>query len=310
MRVELGDEDKVSRARLLLETGERAGNSIAMNRPGLCKGGRILAIGLALAVLFPVSSSLFGFGHSSEHQQVQLSGSTFSYDKVLAYDNDAIQADPSNVENYFNRGMLHMMKGNHDKSSAEYDLAIADFSQGIQLDPKNAKAYIYRATVHGTKAENEKSDAEYKFAIADFTSALNLDAQSAEAYYGRGSTYAAIAQYDKALADYAQAIQYGPDQTMAYNNFAWLLATCPQAKLRDGKKAVEYATKSCQLSEWKEGASLDTLAAAYAEAGDFDNAVKWENASMQIPNQTPSVIADDQSRLALYQAHKAYHEPK
>ena len=54
------------------------------------------------------------------------------------------------------------------------------------------------------------------------------------------------------------------------------MATCPEAKYRDGGKAVESATRACELTKWKSSEFLNTLAAAYAESGDFDAAVTWQ----------------------------------
>jgi tetratricopeptide (TPR) repeat protein len=87
------------------------------------------------------------------------------------------------------------------------------------------------------------------------------------------------------------------------------LATCSEDNFRNGQKAVEYATKACELTQWEDADYLDTLAAADAEAGNFDDAVKWENKFLEL---TLSKNDADQARqrLSLYEQKKPYHEEK
>ena len=86
-----------------------------------------------------------------------------------------------------------------------------------------------------------------------------------------------------------------------------LMAACPEAKFRDGKGAVKFATRACELTKWKDPLSLNTLAAAQAEAGDFDAAVKSQKKAIEL--LTDERQKDDyRSRLALYQAKKPYRQ--
>lgn len=85
-----------------------------------------------------------------------------------------------------------------------------------------------------------------------------------------------------------------------------LEATCPDAKYRDGKKAVEDATKASQLTAGKEVRILETLAAAYAEAGDFASAVMWQEQAMALaPEKSKRSV---RFRLDLYNSHRPYRQ--
>ena len=178
--------------------------------------------------------------------------------------------------------------------------AIAELSQAIQLDPKNAQSYSYRGLAYSHKED-------YDPAISDFTQALQLDPQNEQVLFDCGYAYEKKTDFKDALDIYHKAVTFHPKSALAYNDYAWLLATCPQSEFRDGKKAVEYATKACDLSEWKDAPSLDTLAAADAEVGDFDGAVKWEIVAMASTGFSDNDAAGAKVRLALYQSHQPYH---
>ena len=100
-----------------------------------------------------------------------------------------------------------------------------------------------------------------------------------------------------------------PKNAKICNTFAWLLAVCPDASVRNGKEAVQFATKACELATWGDWRYLDTIAAAYAETGDFENAVKYQKMAVNMEGLTTTGDqAGLKQRLGLYEQHKPYHE--
>jgi tetratricopeptide (TPR) repeat protein len=126
-------------------------------------------------------------------------------------------------------------------------------------------------------------------------------------YYRRGMAYEHAGRYREALADFQAATKLNDGFEMAFNEDAWLLATCPQADCRDGKSAVMFAIKARDLSSGNDPGALDTLATAYAEAGDFDQAVAWETKCLADPNLPEDRAPEIKARLALFQDYKPYH---
>jgi protein O-mannosyl-transferase len=139
-----------------------------------------------------------------------------------------------------------------------------------------------------------------------WTHALDHGGPSGTAHYGLGSVRFRQLRFGEAAAHYAEATRLNPDYVPAYNDRAMILATCPEARYRDGKEAVESATRACALTGWNQPACLDTLAAASAEAGDFGAAAAWQEKAIGLLHDEHKKD-DYRSRLALYRAGKPFH---
>jgi tetratricopeptide (TPR) repeat protein len=215
-------------------------------------------------------------------------------DKAAADLDEAIRLDPQDAIAYFNRGLVRHAKG-------EYDLAIADCDVLLGMNSDLPWAFIIRGNARAAKGEHGK-------AVADFSTAIRLDPEDAMPYGNRGKARLAKGEYGKAKADFEEALRLEPTSPRRYNALAWVLATCPDAGFRDGKKAVEHATKACELTNWQDFGWLDTLAAAYAESGDFDRAVKWQRKAIELAPEKWQV--ELRSRLHLYESGEPYREKR
>ena len=140
--------------------------------------------------------------------------------------------------------------------------------------------------------------------MADDDEAIRLHPRDTAAYYNRGNVWSDKGEYDRAIADYDQAIRLNPRDAAAHYGRAWLSATSPEAKYRDGKRAVESATTACELNQWNDPIQLNALAAAFAEAGDSAAAVTWQEKAVAL---APGDQKEDyRSRLELYRGGKPH----
>ena len=215
------------------------------------------------------------------------------WDQAIASCDEAIQLIPDDADAYFVRGFLKGAKSDNKGALADDDRAIA-------LDPKIVRAYVNRSIVR-------ESMGNYDGAIADATHAIELDPNNIDAYIYRGAAKWLRRDREGALADYNRAMAIDPNNSGVWNQFAWVEATSTDASLRNGSKAVEDATKACELTGFKDPSLTDTLACAYAEIGDWEHALSWEQKSLDATND--AVLRKEiQKHLDLFKQGKPYRE--
>lgn len=191
-------------------------------------------------------------------------------------------------------------RGNTWKYKKEYEKAIKDYSEAIRLRPDYYLPYYNRGLAKYLLGK-------YDDAILDYTECLRLNPLHKWAFNNRGSAWEHAKNYEKAIKDYSEAVRINPAFVTAQNNLSWISATCADASYRNGKLAVEAGTKACELTDWKDANIIDTLAAAYAELGDFEKAVKYQNMCIEMLDKKIDQTGY-QERLKLYQAGKPYRE--
>jgi tetratricopeptide (TPR) repeat protein len=251
------------------------------------------------------------------------------YGAALGWFDKAVELDPHNTSAYLHRGLAHSYRRDHD-------LALVDFEKAVQLEPQDPFAYLHRGNCHHERDAFEK-------AIEDFTTAIRLDPNEVDPFIYRAYAYLELKKPDLAFADADRAVRMKPTSADAFtaradvhhdrkqfaksaadyqeacrldskapgprNGLAWLWATCPLADFRNGTAAVDLARRACELTEWNDGFYFDTLAAAYAEAGNFEEAMKWQQKAVDDPkafheSERPKVL----HRLQLYQQRQPYRD--
>jgi tetratricopeptide (TPR) repeat protein len=179
-------------------------------------------------------------------------------DEAITYYKNGLQTQPDNADAHGNLGIALFETGKVDE-------AIVQFRIALQIKPNDAEANY---NLGNALRETGKMDE----AISRLQTALQIKPNYAAAHFFLGKAFTKEGQMDKAIAQYQQTLQLTPNDPGAQNALAWLLATCPQASLRNGNKAVALARKASELAGEKNPIYLRTLAAAFAEVGQFDDA--------------------------------------
>lgn len=179
--------------------------------------------------------------------------------------------------------------------------ALADYNQAVELWPSYARAYNNRGYLHLLMGDNVQ-------ALRDLSQSLALQPDNPLAHLGRGIAYQRMAMYDWAVKEFTRALELNPNRPDAYQHLAWLLATCPQKKYRNGARAVCLARRALFISPGP--MNHDALAAAYAEIGRYQLAVKNQRraiAGLRGKGQSGYFNAFSH-RLALYRSGRPFRD--
>ena len=242
----------------------------------------------------------------------------------------AIEFDPTNAGAYINRGLGHAHRGDHD-------LAIRDYNEALRFDPKMVAAVFNRALSWRETGNVER-------ALQDVNEALRLDPKLPQGYVCRGELLSATKpaaarrdfetakkiapempdvwlglarldfwekRYESVVANYEKimALQVAPPvRAFALNGAAWMRATCPTPRIRNGKKAIKEAQEACELTSWQSSACVDTLAAAFAEARRYQDAANYQWLALSLLDPDDAGRAEAEERLHLYKRDKPYRE--
>ncbi len=194
--------------------------------------------------------------------------------------------------------------GNALARAGKLDEAIGDYEQVLRTDPDRVEAHISVAHALARAGRVEE-------AIAHYERALRIQPGNAVAHYNVGLLYAAAGKPREAMAQYREALRLKPDYANADNNLAWLLATSEGLTAQDHEQAIQLATRASDLAAGKEPGYVDTLAAAYAAAGRFPEAMTNAGKAIDLARadgQT-QLVGEIEARLELYRSGQAYRRP-
>jgi tetratricopeptide (TPR) repeat protein len=251
-------------------------------------------------------------------------------DEAIAHYRRAVNIWPDYVEAHYNLGGAYIEKGNIDEALAEYRRAIE--IRPDDADSHNNYGSALRRLNQFDQAENEYRralslqpqylDARLNLgslllqrgrtaeAITNLETARRLQPNDAVTHVTLGLALMKNGQPGEAAAELNRALQLAPDEVSALNSLAWLLATAGVDSVRDGKRAVQLAERANALTGNNNPAILHTLAAAYAEAGRFDEAMQTARRAMKLASRADNhaVYNAIRDELPLYELGLPYHQ--
>jgi tetratricopeptide (TPR) repeat protein len=211
-------------------------------------------------------------------------------DKALEDVEHALRVQPQRVE-------PHLMRAEILAASGRMKEAIDQLEKLLELAPDQVHVLSQLGTFYIIDGQPRK-------AVEMFTKVLEQDPDNVSAQRFRADAYLNLGEHDKAIADFEHVLpEYDEDQSVL-NNYAWVLATSPDDELRNGKRALELATKAAELTDHQTPHVLSTLAAAYAETGDFENAKKWSTKSIELSKKAVEAAENDDERAERNAEHE------
>jgi hypothetical protein len=202
-----------------------------------------------------------------------------------------------------NNGMAHYVFGLALDQQSRLEEAVLQYNKALQIKPEFAMAH----NKLGTALSRQRKLNE---AIYHYDRARQIDPNYSTAYYNLAKAYLSLNKIETAIYYLHETLRIDPDMTIALFNLSWIYATRKNEKNRNGIKAVALAEKLCKLTKYKQPLGLDALAAAYAEAGKYHDAIFTAEKALELallygPEKLASGI---KQRLSLYKSGRPYRQ--
>jgi tetratricopeptide (TPR) repeat protein len=222
---------------------------------------------------------------------------TGRFGEAIEHYQQALQLKPDYAEAHNNLGVAMMQVGRMEE-------AIAQFQQALRLRPDSAEAH--RNWGHALERLGKVQEA-----VQQYEQALRIKPDYTEAHNDLGNALLHEGNVRGSIAQYETALRIKPDDASTQNNLAWVLATSSPAEGGDPIRAVALAERACELSDHPSPSRLDTLAAAYAAAGRFNDAITAAEKAIALAGSAgqPEIAKEIESHLLLYRNGKTYRQP-
>jgi len=217
-------------------------------------------------------------------------------EEAIAAWRKALDLEPKDGRALNNLGGLLMRQGKFD--DAEHTLR-----QAIASDPDTASAYDNLALIVFRKGASAE-------AMRLWHRAIELEPLSLEAHSNLAGALLMDGRHADAVAHLREAVRIDGTRPQVLSNLAWVLATCPNANVRRGGDAVDFAKRAVELTKAADPIAFDVLGAAFAEMGRFSEAIASVQKAIALVNgrRDEQFLADLESRLKLYRAGKPFRE--
>ena len=208
----------------------------------------------------------------------------------------ALQIDPRHPQAHFNLGVTLEAEGNTDEALAQYLAA-------VQAKPDYAEAFNNLSHLFVKRGDAQQ-------ALRYAAEAVRLRPDIAQSHYNLATALLQQGRSEEAAGEYRESLRLQPDWPVPLNDLAWVLAANVSDHLRNGTEAVTLAEQACRLTQFREPLFIGTLAAAYAEAGRFEDAVQTAEKARELAASAGRKELADRNRqlLELYRAGKPFHE--
>ena len=216
--------------------------------------------------------------------------------EAIVHYQQALQINPDYAEAHYNLGVALLQSGSVDEAIVQYQMA-------LQIKPDYAQAHNNLGNALLQKGNVDE-------AVTHYQKALQIKPDYADAHNNLGVALLQKGRMEEAILCFQQALQIKPDYIEAHYNLAWVLATAPQASLRNGDQAVELAQQANQLAGGRSPVILRILAAAYAEAGRFGDARQNAEEAMDLARAAgqTNLMKQISDELKFYTTGRPFHQ--